>query len=80
MEYAILGFLVINFLLLVGIAGSLAKIIKHFQSLDSQKDEWMRIVQSKKTSSEVVKNYSDIQNNANWDGIPVAKNWDGVPS
>jgi hypothetical protein len=78
MEYAILTFLVINSILLIGIAGSLTKIIKYLQSTNVQKDEWVRIMRSKKNNSDAIKNYVDTQENINWDGIPIGKNWDGV--
>lgn len=77
MEYIIIGFLTVNSLLLLGIAGSLAKLIKYTQLSNFQKNEWTRIIRAKKGS---VDNSANYTNQGNWDGIPVDKNWDGVPN
>lgn len=77
MEYVIVGFLAVNSLLLIGVAGSLAKLIRYVRSSDSQKDQWMRIINMKKTNPD---NRSGSSDRSNWDGIPMGKNWDGIPS
>jgi hypothetical protein len=78
MEYATLVILSINSFLLIGIAGSLAKLIGYLKSGEIQKNDWQRIIQAKKDFKVDTKNYTDYPDNSNWDGIPVNKNWDGV--
>ena len=63
---------------MIGVAGSLAKLIGYLRSSDAQKSDWQRIIKSKRDFKLDTKNYTDYQDNANWDGIPVNKNWDGI--
>lgn len=78
MQYAILVVLSINSFLLIGIAGSLAKLIGYLKSGEIKRNDWQRIIQAKKDFKVDTKNYTDYQDSPNWDGIPVNKNWDGV--
>lgn len=83
---------IFNTLLLIGIAGSMAKLLKHLQGDQEGEDErarWIRIMKQRKTRSAQEgndMNYADIaarlepsNRTANWDGIPRSPNWDGIP-
>lgn len=88
MEYIILGVVLINTLFLIGIAGSVAKLISYNQGEQSTRDEWTQIIKNRQTldSQNRPPNYGDPQLisedvPAHWDGIPkISRNWDGLPS
>lgn len=80
--------LLFNTVLLIGIAGSLAKVIKSIRGEEITDDlQWARILKSRKALQMKQGNnasYADMQMAEpfpNWDGIPKAdsRNWDGFP-
>ena len=79
----------INFFVLLGIAGSLAKLIKYTYE-EKETKGWSQILQSRRNANDQGRpfNYVDLQDSvkvanskeSNWDGIPkIVRNWDGVP-
>ena len=48
MEYALIALTAINSLLLIGIAGSLAKLIRYNQVEQDSKEEWEEILKSRR--------------------------------
>ena len=74
---------------LIGIAGSLAKLIKYTYE-EKETKGWSQILQSRRNANDQGRpfNYVDLQDSvkvanskeSNWDGIPkIVRNWDGVP-
>lgn len=57
----------LNFLFLIGVIGSLNKLIKEFQKEKIINEELKQ------------KNFNKKISYSNWDGIQSSKNWDGVP-
>ena len=88
MEYIITSILILNSFLLIGIAGSIAKLLKYFQGIESSKEEWDEIVKERRVFDPQTRmpNYTEInppakEQSQNWDGIPVTtRNWDGIPT
>ena len=81
MEYVALGISITNLFLLIGIAGSLAKMIRYVQQSESSKNNWEKLLKNKQSGSTTRQpDYTDTDRSPNWDGIPVSKNWDGVPA
>lgn len=79
MEYTLIAITALNSLLLIGIAGSLAKLIKYVQTEQDSKQEWAEIIRSRKNLQPRPPNYTDSFVPQNWDGIPKnSRNWDGI--
>lgn len=79
MEYTIIALTALNSILLIGIAGSLTKLINYIQSEQDSKQEWAEIIKSRKNAHSRLPNYTDSLVPQNWDGIPKnSRNWDGV--
>jgi hypothetical protein len=89
MEYVVVGILALNTLLLIGIAGSIAKLIRYTQGDDSSSGEWSEIIRSRRALNTRVRepNYTETlpiapldDRSPNWDGLPREnRNWDGIP-
>jgi hypothetical protein len=83
MEYALIALTAVNSLLLIGIAGSLAKLIRYNQVEQDSKEEWEEILKSRRNLDKQKRspNYSETSMVAsNWDGIQSGRNWDGIPN
>ena len=87
MEYLMVTLTVINSLLLIGIAGSLSKMIRYDQNNDQSneysKKEWSEIIKNRRNLDKQMRapNYSDTSMiTPNWDGMQKSRNWDGIPS
>jgi hypothetical protein len=80
MEYFVAAFCVLNTLLLIGIAGSVAKIILFIKGESDTKEEWAQAIRQKQlaNTSSRIPNYTDTERPPNWDGIPKNPNWDGI--
>jgi hypothetical protein len=87
--YFVIFVCAINFLVLIGIAGSLTKLIKYTYE-EKETKGWSQILQSRRNANDQGRpfNYVDLQDSvkvangkeSNWDGIPkIMRNWDGVP-
>lgn len=75
-----------NTLLAIGIAGSVAKLIKSLNDEERQVDrsKWAQIIRERRVSHMQEGNqatYADMDEEPrNWDGVPREKrNWDGIP-
>lgn len=84
-----------NTMLLIGIAGSLAKLIKYFNGEEkSDRERWAKIIRDRRilhmqeanqaTYADTVGFQQYARNHReleprNWDGIPRRPNWDGIP-
>lgn len=78
-------------LLIVAIAGALAKLIRSQRVEDQDKDAWRSIIEKRRASDNQNRppSYADPQmmppstieeRPTNWDGIPKnTRNWDGIP-
>jgi len=71
--YILLFISIINTIFLIGIAGSLIKIISYFRTNQNfiQKN-WDNLIKKRKLD------ILDQNNETNWDGIPKNRNWDGI--
>lgn len=65
MDYVLVALSAINSLLLIGIAGSLAKMIKYLQNDQNSKQDWAQIIQNRKVQS----TQSSTTVPQNWDGV-----------
>lgn len=90
MQYFQWFLLILNTIFLIGIAGSVAKILKYLQGTEDEKDDWAGIIRNRRVLDSQTRppNYADpSQINSmddrtqNWDGIPrTSRNWDGIPN
>lgn len=73
--YILLFFSIINTIFLIGVAGSLIKIISYFRiNQNLIQKNWDSIIKKRKLD------ISSQKNEINWDGIPKDRNWDGIES
>jgi hypothetical protein len=90
MDYVVLCVSILNLLLLIGIAGSVAKILNYLRNEENEKAEWAEVIRSRRVfdSQNRSPNYSDPafsgpsdERAQNWDGMPrTNRNWDGLPA
>lgn len=80
MEYFLVIICVLNTLLLIGVAGSIAKIIAHIRGEAGAKEEWAQAIKQRQILDKQSRqpNYTETEMIPNWDGIPKTSNWDGV--
>jgi hypothetical protein len=82
-----------NTMLLIGIAGSVAKLIRSMQGEDKDdkdRDKWASILRQRRTLQMQEGNEASYADTAAlspsrppdsryWDGVPRGPNWDGIP-
>lgn len=88
--YLIAALYAVNTFLLVGIAGSLVKLLKHLKQEEDLNGEWDIMLKNRQISNPKIRspNYPELNStnsieskNQNWDGLPrVERNWDGIPN
>jgi hypothetical protein len=80
-EYVTLGFCVLNFILLIGIAGSVAKLLKSIEEPVKPSVERESVDSSRRPPNYAELAISNPQlSQANWDGMKlIPRNWDGIP-
>jgi hypothetical protein len=78
-----------NTLLLIGIAGTLSKLVRFDRESANDMDQWSKIIRQRLSSRSREGNeatYADTSlmissdGSKNWDGISKSKNWDGLPN
>jgi len=63
---------------LIGIAGSLAKVIKYIKFEEIKKESWNEMIRNRINSN--YQNRSSNYTDPNWDGLSKnSQNWDGLP-
>lgn len=89
MEILLTLLLVVNTIILIGIAGTLAKMVRYLSGDTGRKDQWEKIIRDRKSldTQGRLPNYTETKSlsplldddRPNWDGMPRGRNWDGIP-